>query len=61
MVVTASDDDDWDVRIAFCHQLEEELGDDAYVPPADLQSTYDEGDITSYSYNFAELSFEHQY
>ncbi len=54
-------DADRDITIVFCKHLEEEFGEQTYVPPADLESRCDEAGIKSYSYESEELSFKPQY
>lgn len=61
LAVAEEDDDGRDINIAFCHHLEEEVDKNAYMPPTDLESFCDESGIKSYSYDYADLSFEHQY
>ena len=50
-----------DVSIAFLHHLEDELEAHADVPPTELRDYCEDAHIQSYSYEHAELTFEHQY
>ncbi|WP_224332649.1 hypothetical protein [Haloprofundus halobius] len=59
--VTEEDGDEENIRIAFVDHLKEHLGEDPYLLPATLTDYCNEKDIKSYTYEYADLSFEHQY
>ena len=60
-VVVDVSEEDRNISIAFLNHFEEEAEKQVYVPPAEFSSHCEEFGIKSYSYEHAELSFEHQY
>lgn len=47
--------------VAFCHQLDEQSGVEASIPPAELPSHCEEEGIKQYSYEHTELRLKAQY